>query len=228
VNSALENFEIVAKNICIKLTTYEFLKISKDNPTITTLISKISFTNSNETNPTGLFLLNKQLAIENFCIKISNKLNYDEDKFFYSCGVADDKQIFKYLCDNSSIFSINYVNECSLVLKFSENIEKGKENEKGMLISMEVGICEMILNPLQLQLIFNFIEVCSIIFNETKNINDEIGLQDIILNNKKEKLIESVKNSKVIKILNSKIHNISIQFKMDLLNIICLEKKSSK
>ena len=237
LNSFLENLEIEAKNICIKITTYETLKtsISKDNPTITTLVSKISFVNSNATNPSKLFLLNKQLEIENFHVKVSKTANSDENVFFESCAKSDEKQIFKYLCDSSSIFSLNYRDECSLLLKFSENFNSNSNNneqggnEKGtsLLVTLEVGTFEAIINPFQLQLLLNFLEACQRIFFEAKQNIEQHELEHLIQTKKKENIIRSVQNQK-IKIFNTKITNITVNFKLDLVNMILLEKNISK
>ena len=75
LNKALHNLEIVVKNTCVKFCTYEIENNIRNNPTFTILIGKIEYSKFKDNNYNKLFLFNKKIQIDDFCIKVSQNLN---------------------------------------------------------------------------------------------------------------------------------------------------------
>lgn len=202
LNSALSNLTISISNVCIKLLSYEAFDNACDNPTISLYISKIDYKkieDKSNDDKEKLFFYNKNLIVDRWCLKINKHIGNDEGIFF---NLNDEKSIFNFFCDNSCIAAMDNENNNSINIRILES-----ENQILKIDSVLQNL-EFMVNPLQLQVIVNILEVYKIIF-KTNNVpklenNNHKDLQPITL-------------------FSYKINNTELNLKVNNINFIITE-----
>jgi hypothetical protein len=218
INSALSNLEVSITNISVKILSYEVNSNDQDNPTFSIFLSKIEYNkqntnlvqidNNSEEKVEKSFFYGKRLLLDKFCIRLSKYYVDDVDAFFAISNTDDDRSLFNFFCDNSCIFAAKYDEDLPFcAINFNEN---GFESLK---LDAKVNRLELFINPLQLQLIINFFDVCNKIFISNNPVTRKL---------KKRELVTP------LKILNSRIVNMDVSVSFEMVNIILIENSYNK
>jgi hypothetical protein len=192
--------------------------------------------NSSPKNSTNdkLFFFNKQILFDKICVKIDRNIKKDESTFFNICKLNDEKLLFNFFCDNSTImcFSMNYSedrdresqfhNESSFYINLLESSgntqgQTSQENNSntGLKIEAYFKKIEIFITPFQLQILKNFMEICTLIFNKK--------IKDPKINLKSNSTQVHGNSNTPLKIFNHKLTSLQFNFYLEMFNVILNE-----
>jgi hypothetical protein len=206
VNSALANLEVSICNVCVKILSYEVTENDQDNPTFSIFLSKIDYNKqSSQIDQDKSFFFGKRISLDKFCIRLNKNIKDDVDIFF---SADDERSAFNFFCDNSCIFVTKYEDENPFcTIKLDEN------GFEGLKVDININRLEFFINPLQLQLILSFFEVCNKIFKTNNPIDHKLTKRELVT---------------PLKILNTRIVNIDIIVSLEMINFILIENNINK
>ena len=218
INNLLNNVEINISNICIHTMTYEANDITLNNPVFTFYVLNLKF--SNNQNIKNNFFLNGMNGIVNYiCMKIDIKLNITDEQDFMNLNPKNqtfELDIFKFIKNENTIFSINYKTNPSILISISK-----KENEDNLNIKFNMERLEFILSPFQLFYIRIFFQIIGSIFRAKKNTTPQsINVQQKIEKNENDENESS-------KILDIQIKNYIIGLNTERVIFVLYEDQSS-